>query len=317
MADPVHIDHDAVVVGGGPAGLSAAMWLARYRRSVLLLDAGEHRNASTELVHGYAGHDPIAPSALLDRIRGELAAYERVRIERARADAVDGDVMSGFTVRAGNDAVRALRVVLATGVEDALPDIDGILEHYGAGVFHCPSCDGYDARGERVVVLGWGEHVAGFAATMLDWASSVVVVTGGRPLEADDDHRFRLAALGIPVLEDRAVGMLGRRGELEGVRLEGGDVVPARIAFFSVAHRPRTQLGVRLGCGVVEGDGYLDTDRRGQTTVEGVYAAGDVTPGMQLVQVAAGEGAVAGIEAAMSLRGQRGAPDSPIPAPAS
>jgi thioredoxin reductase len=260
---------DAIVVGGGPAGLSGATWLARYRRTVLVLDSGEYRNRWADAAHGYLGRDPVHPAELLGRARADLCAYPtaEVRPERAVKATPEG---GGFEVLTGTGRLLARRLVLATGVRDEFPEIDGFFDHYGASVFHCPSCDGYEAKGRRVAAIGWSEQVVGFA-----------------------------------------LELVGARGALRALRLGGGDRIACQLAFFSIAHHPVTGLGEQLGCERDE-DGYLVVDADGATSVPGVFAAGDVTPGLQLVQVAAGSGAVAGIGCAMSLEND---PETPPPLP--
>lgn len=290
---------DAVVVGGGAAGLAAALWLARYRRSVAVLDSGDYRAASVERSHGYLGRDPQRPLELLERGREELLRYPTACIEQTRATTVvrrDGLFeLAGF---------RAHRLVLATGVQDAFPDVQGFGDHYGASVFHCPACDGYEARDRDVVALGWDPRLVGFAATLLNWARSVTVVTDGHEFEGDDSCRAVLAGNGTELVEDDAVALLGRRGDLRGLELRSGRVIDTSLVLFSVDHQPRVELALSLGCRL-DDESYLLVDAQGQTTVEGVYAAGDITPGLQLVQVAAASGAVAGVGAAQSLFGQR------------
>jgi thioredoxin reductase len=305
--------YDATVVGGGPAGLSAAMWLARYRRKVLVLDSGKYRNASAERMHGYLGNDPAVPREFRERARAELLRYERLELKEALATSV-GRTSHGFVVEAQGRSHESARLVLATGVVDQFPDVENFFEHYGTSVFHCPSCDGYEAKGLSVAVFGWSEQVVGFALSLFDWASSVTVITDGRPFEGDELHRGTLKRAGVAVLEDEALSLEGSRGDLRGVGLGDGRSIECQLAFFTIAHEPVTDLAEQLGCGR-RADGYLTVDAEHRTTTPGVYAAGDVTPGCQMVQVAAAEGAVAGSMCALSLHGERGAPDSPRPAP--
>ncbi len=305
--------YDAIVVGGGPAGLTAATWLARYRRRVLVLDSGDYRNQQVERTHGYYSRDPATPGELRDAAQASLSAYRHASLRQGRVESVRRD--RGFVVTLADGAeLRALRLVLATGVADAFPRVDGFAEHYGASVFHCPTCDGLDAEGRPVVALGWSEHVAGFALGLLDWATSVTIVTDGHRFRGDEQLRVALAEHGVRVVERAALRFVGRRGDLRGLVLEGGEELPCEIAFFSVAHQPRHELAVQLGC-ALSGDGCVAVDGEGHTSVEGVYAAGDLTPGVQLIQVAAAKGAVAGIHAALSLRGEPGSPASPEPGP--
>jgi thioredoxin reductase len=305
---------DVVVVGGGPAGLAAATWLGRYRRDTVLLDSGEYRAASVEASHGYLARDPQHPMQFLQTAREQVAAYPTVSLQRGRAvDARRTD--SSFVIRTDDDAeLECLRLILATGVVDACPDLDGFGEHYGASAFHCPACDGHEAEGRDVVAYGWDERLVGFATSLLNWAKSVTVLTDGRRFDGDDACRSLLGRYDVDVVEVPARRMIGPRGDLQGIELDDGRVVPASLLFFSVSHQPRTDLGTALGCRL-DADGYLAIDIDGRTSVDGVFAAGDVVPGLQLVQVAAAQGTAAGVAAALSLQGEEGSPLSPTPAP--
>lgn len=302
--------HDAAVLGGGAAGLAAATWIARYRRTVVLVDGGEPRNKCVDLAHGYLGEDPVHPGELLDRARAQLGRY-------AEAELCAGSARRAWRREDGvfgiecDDGLRlwARRLVLATGVVDRFPEVDHFFEHYGASVFHCPTCDGYEARDANVVAFGWNEDVTGFALTLLGWARAVTIVTDGRPFEGDVACRQRLAEAQVPVLEDDAVELIGTRGHLEGVRLRGSGVLPCELAFFSIAHQPRTEIAAQLGCRLTS-EGCIEVDHETATSVPGVYAAGDVTPGLQLLQVAAAKGATAGVACARSLRGEGGISDA-------
>jgi thioredoxin reductase len=306
--------HDVVVVGGGPAGLAAATWLGRYRRDTVVVDSGDYRAAAVESSHGYLARDPQQPMQFLQTAREQLVGYDSVSYRRGRVESVarDGD---RFLVRTdAGESLAALRLVLATGVEDTCPQLEGFAEHYGASAFHCPACDGYEAQDRDVIAYGWDERLVGFATSLLDWARGVTVLTDGRSFDGDDECRSLLVRYDIEVVEEPARRMLGTRGDLRGVELDGGRVVPASLLFFSVDHRPRTGLGAALGCRL-DDEGYLDIDVNGRTSVDGVFAAGDVAPGLQLVQVAAAQGTAAGVAAALSLQGEPGSPLSPPPAP--
>jgi thioredoxin reductase len=305
---------DAVVVGGGPSGLAAASWLARFRRSVVVVDSGDYRARAVERSHGYLGRDPQTPLDLVARGREEVLAYPTAQVRAGRVEAITRRDDGLFEVDAGPPLL-AHRVVLATGVKDAFPDVEGMEEHYGASVFHCPACDGYEARDRDVVALGWDPQLVGFSATLKNWARSVTVVTNGRRFQGDESCRVQMAENEVDLVEEDALAFTGTRGHLEGVRLRSGRLLPASLVFFSVAHQPRVALATALGCDL-DDEGYVAVDGEGQTSVPGVYAAGDLVPGLQLVQIAAGKGAVAGVGAAQSFFGQQGAPTSPTPAPA-
>ena len=300
--------HGAAIIGGGPAGLSAAIWMGRHRQSAVLVDAGEHRNRWVDHAHGYLGRDPLDPRALIEHARQDLANYDTISLLHARAtaitqsdDAADADDPLRFTVTtdAGED-VAARRVILATGVVDAFPQVENFFEHYGADVFHCPVCDGFEARDKHIVVFGWSEHVPGFVLSLLHWASGVTLVTDGRELQADHTRRQRLVDAGVTIIQDEAQELCGRRGDLRCVRLRSGVELHCELAFFAIAHEPMTQFARDLGCATTP-EGYVDVDNEACTCVPGVYAAGDVTPGVQLIQVAAAKGTIAGVACARSL----------------
>ena len=306
--------HDVVVVGGGVAGLAAATWLGRYRRDTVVVDSRDYRAASVETSHGYLGRDPQQPMELLATAREQLTAYKTVEIRDGRVTRARSDGECFIVDLDDGSALRCARIVLATGVADACPDLENFDEHYGASAFHCPACDGFDAADRDVVAYGWDERLVGFATSLLDWARSVTVLTSGHRFAGDDACISVLGRHGIEIVETKATRLIGRRGEMEGVELADGRVVPASLLFFSVAHEPRTELARGLGCRI-DADGYVDVDGNGETSVAGVFAAGDLAPGMQLVQIAAAKGTIAGINAALSLHGEPGSPEAPPPAP--
>jgi len=306
------LEVDVVVVGGGAAGLAAASWIGRYRRSVVVVDSQDYRNKHVDRSHGYLGRDPQRPADLLARGREEVLAYPTAQIRVGEVKRVVQRPDGLFEV---DDDLLAHRLLLACGVKDAFPAVDGFFDHYGASVFHCPACDGYEARDKHVVALGWDPHLVGFASTLKNWAGSVTVVTNGVAFQGDDSCRVQLADCDIPLLERNAVRFLGERGDLRGVELDDGEVLEASLVMFSVAHQPRTDLAEALGCDL-DDEGYVAVDESGETSVPGVYAAGDLTPGLQLTLVAAASGVVAGVACAQSFFGTRGAPTSPEPAPA-
>src|SRR3954453_8256715 len=241
---------DVVVVGGGPAGLAAATWLGRYRRDTVVVDAGDYRAARVEESHGYLARDPQQPMQFLQIAREQLLRYGTASLLRTAVTEASrhGDA---FRLRcADGTELTALRVVLATGVTDACPELEGFEEHYGASAFHCPACDGYDVRGRDVVAYGWDERLVGFATSLLDWARSVTVLTDGRTFAGDEACRSVLTQHGVEVVESPAVRMIGPRGDLRAIELADGRRVAASLLFFSVAHQPRVDLARALGCDI-------------------------------------------------------------------
>jgi thioredoxin reductase len=305
------VPYDVAVIGGGPAGLAAALWAARYRRRVILIDAGEQRNRWTEATHGYLANEGMAPTEVIAAARRDLAGYEEIDlIDGARvANAqVDSNGMFQLTLEGGH--VAAHRLVVATGVRDVFPDVRNFAAHFGRSIFTCPSCDGYEAQDRAVAVVGDSPEMAEFAVGLFDWARSVTLVTERPRLGSS-----KAATDGFEITEvvGRVVSVSGDDGNLRSLELEGGRSVACDVAFWHMPIEQQSDVAVQLGCTLE--DGYVVADEDGMTSVRHVYAAGDMTPGPQLLQIAAAEGARAGIAAAQSLRGHSGSPMSPRPAP--
>lgn len=304
---------DTIVCGGGAAGLAAATWLGRYRRKTLVVDSGSHRNRFASSAHGYLGNDGAAPGDLVAAACKDLERYGTVELrDGAVSTAHRGE--QNFVIRIDDAELETKRVLLATGVEDEFPDVAGFHDFYGKSIFHCSCCDGYEASEQRVAAIGWSPHVAGFALDLLDWGAKVVLLTTGKSFEGDEACRAALDRHEIEIIEDPVRAVTTNGTEMTGLQLEGGREIPCDKAFFSIAHRPRNALARQLGC-ELDDQGYVTIGGHGETSVNGVYAAGDLTPGEQLLQVAAAQGAIAGIACAMSLRGEYGSPGTPAPGP--
>jgi thioredoxin reductase len=249
----------------------------------------------------------------MDKAREDLATYPTVSLAPGViTDAErDGEL---FVVRSADSEWRAHRLLLATGVVDELPAIPGFDEVYGVHAFHCSCCDGYESADQDVLAIGWGEHAAGFALDLLEWGARVTLVTNGQEFEGDNSCETALHRNGIDVIEEKVVSFDIEDQRMTGAVLGSGRRLPATRAFFSIKHHPRSEVAGRLGCELDE-LGYIKVGEHGETSVDGVYAAGDVTPGEQLVQRAASEGAIAGIACALSLRGMSTGSAAPDPGP--
>ena len=234
---------DVVVIGGGPAGLAAALWVARYRRRVLLVDGGRPRNTPTVATHGYLGTDGADPWELVLFRAKDLLDYPEVTfVAGAEAVAVEADDGGFEVVLDDGRTVRALRLILATGVVDVLPSIDRFGEFYGSSAFTCPTCDGYEAQNKTIVVIGDHDDLGAFAVGMLDWASAVTVIVEPTSTDAPAADLDKVNDAGIDVVIGMPAALLGDAGTLEGVRLTDGSVVPCDMLFFAADHVQHSNL---------------------------------------------------------------------------
>ena len=297
--EPQQEAYDVVVIGGGPAGLAAGLWLARYRRSALVVDAGDPRNAETWAVHGYPGVDEVAPYELRRRMK-EQALAAGAEFRAGMVDAVQGREDDFRVSLSDGHELRARRVLLCTGLKDILPEIPGFDELYGKSIWHCPDCDGPGAAGMRVGVLGWGRQIAAFCTYMLTWTDRLTILTHGHSPELPEKSRDALERFGIPVRTGVIERLEGQAGCIERVVFHDGEVAEFDAMFVHIASGPGSTLAADLGCEADE-DGILEVDNDHLTTVPGVYAAGDITPGSRLAIRAASEGVRAAIGIHKSL----------------
>ncbi|MFF2274100.1 NAD(P)/FAD-dependent oxidoreductase [Agromyces sp. NPDC058136] len=282
---------DVAVVGGGAAGLSAALTLGRSRRSVVIFDAGEPRNAPAAEMHGFLSRDGLAPSELLQVGRGEVISYG-VRFIGHTAAAVRGDVDTGFVVTAGNGTeIAARRLILATGVEDRLPAIPGAREAWGRFLLHCPYCHGYEVRDRPLAIFGGLPGAVGQALLIRQWTTDLTYVTNGMALAEEDRHK--LLARGIDVREGAITALVLDGGRFDGIRLDGGHTVRVDAVFIRPPARPRTELIASLG-GTLDASGFAHIDPSGRTSIPGVWVTGNlVDPRAQVITAAGHANAVA------------------------
>jgi len=290
--DPPSSLYDVVIVGAGPAGLSAALILGRARRTVLICDNGRPRNAASHALHGYLTRDGIHPREFLAIGRKELTPYTTVSLrDIGVADAAcEADGRFKVTLADGT-SVRSRKLLVATGVCDNLPEIPGIQAMYGRSVFHCPYCDGWEIRDQPIAIYGQEHRGIGLSLELTAWSRDLVLCTDG-PGGIGGDDRARLARNGIRIREERVAALEGRDGMLERIVFESGEPLPRRAMFFSAGQFQRSQLAVRLGCEVSE-KGTVWTGKYESTHLPGLYVAGDASRAVQWVIVAAAEGAEA------------------------
>ena len=289
---------DAVVIGGGPAGLSAALVLGRCVRRVAVCDSGQYRNARSTALHCFMSRDGIAPSSLLEETRRQLERYETVSMLATKVRSVDRRDAQFTVVTDDGHALQARTLLVATGVVDELPGIEGIDELFGRSVHVCPYCDGWEHRNAPVAVYGHGEKAARFAILLRQWTDDLVLCTNGSQLS--EEHAGLLNKAGIGVREDAIARLEGKDGCLQAIVFAGGETLARKALFFTTGQHPRSPLLEKLGCRFDE-DGGVACDPDGRTSVPGVFVAGDVSRDVQLAIIAAAEGARAALAINKSL----------------
>jgi thioredoxin reductase len=330
--------YDVAIIGGGPAGLTAAIWLGRYLRRVVLIDAGDPRNWETRGIHGYLGLEGVTPAELRGRGREDARRFGATLIDATVTEVgrVD-DEMFGVKLESGA-TLRAARILLAIGVRDVWPDVPGLDRCYGDTAHVCPDCDGYEARGKKTAVIASGRKAAGLALALTTWTREIVICTNGAPADMTAEALGKLDALNIPIIEapivcvrsgsrphsvptpspalpnpegnadpgaeTRSGAEWGRSGvrphSVPRVELEGGMCLDCDQIFFAIGQEPSDDLGMQLGCKRDE-IGRVITDLHFHTSVKDVYAAGDIIHGPQMAIAAAGIGAVAAVAIHHSL----------------
>lgn len=293
--------HDAIIIGGSYAGLNAAMQLARARRRVLVIDDNRPRNRFAARAHGVMGRDGVPGSEIAAEARAQVSAYPTAAFRRGEVvNARQG--RCGFEVDLADGArVTGRRLMLAYGVQDILPDLPGVKERWGRTVLHCPYCHGYEIGGGPIGVLGAGPMSVHQAVMVAEWGQVVLFLDG--KLEPDADQSRMLARRGVTVEATPVAALEGEGPALDGARLADGRLVPLKAVFVGPRLRLNGDLAQALGCEIEDTPigQMIRTDEMKQTTVPGVFAAGDAARVMSNVTLAAADGVMAGIALHRSL----------------
>lgn len=297
-------DWDCIVVGGGAAGLSAALVLGRARRRTLLIDAGAQSNLAAHGIGGLLGHDGRPPAELYARGRQELAAYPTVEVRTG--EVVIGErVEPGFVLTLADGRRESTsRVLLATGMEYRPPELPGLPELWGRSVFHCPFCHGWEVRDQPLGVLARGDRAVHSALLLRGWSDDVVLLTDG-PDDLDDDQRARLAAANVAIDRRSVVELASRDGELAAVVFDDGSRLARSGLLVATTLHQRSPLAEQLGARTAEptpiAQDPVEVDALYRTTAPGVFAAGDVSAQMPQVAAAIAAGSMAAAAVVQSL----------------
>jgi thioredoxin reductase len=278
---------DVLIVGGGPAGLSAALMLGRCRRQVLVCDAGHYRNRSSYAMFGFLSRDGISPLEFLDISRKQILKYPDVEFKDTQVRDIGHHENLFKALFSNGEECLAKKIILATGIEDEIPDLPGIMDFFGTSIFLCPYCDGWEFRNKPIAVYGQGDRGPYFALLLKEWSSDIVLCTDG-PIGGMPEERKKLNELNIPVIEEPVRALEGQNGKLERI-IFTNQVLTTSALFFNTPIKPNSQLAQGIGCRVNK-RGEVDVDSQGCTSVPGVYAAGDASPDIKLAIIAAAEG---------------------------
>ena len=286
---------DVAIVGGGPAGLTASIWLARYLHAVVLVDSGDPRNWETRGINGFLGHPNIRPAQLRGLGRDE-ARESGVRLVDAVCERVTRHDDDRFELTlAGGKTLHARRLLLAIGLKDVWPDLPGLERVYGSTAHVCPDCDGYDCRDQKVAVIGSGRKAVGMALDLTSWTRDIIICTNGEPANLDlSEYCDKLDALNIPVIEYPISCVDHSGSRVQSLTFESGLALDCDKIFFAIGQYPADDLGAQLGCERDSG-GHIIVDEAYHTSVRNCFAAGDIVPGPQLAIAAASDGAIAAL----------------------
>jgi thioredoxin reductase len=287
---------DVIIIGGSFAGLSAALQLGRARRTVLVIDAGERRNRFASASHGFLGRDGVAPGEIFAEATRQLARYVTVATLKGFASKA-GRTEEGFYVETPNDIFHGKRLILAAGVVDILPDIPGLADRWGASIFHCPYCHGYELERGPIGVLATSAFSMHHALMLPDWGPTTLLINDS--FIPDEAQRSALARRGVSVEEGRVQQIFGQRPTVE----LANDRTIKFAGIFTLSRTVAGPIAEQLGCDLKDGPlgKFIGVDEQQQTSVPNVFACGDVARAAGSIALAVSDGSMAGVAAHRSL----------------
>ncbi|MBS4194156.1 NAD(P)/FAD-dependent oxidoreductase [Lederbergia citri] len=292
---------DCVIVGGGPAGLNAALVLGRARRNVILFDNNSPRNAVTQESHGFITRDGIKPREFREIAHQDIAKYPSIMIRNEKIIDVKKTGMHFEVVTEKGECIEGKKVILATGLKEIHPAIENIMDFYGKSLFSCPYCDGWELKDLPLMIISESHSAFHMAKTVYNWSKDLIVCTNGKKILTVEQKNM-LQRKGIKVYEQKIKSLIGGNGSLEAVIFEDGEEVKRNGGFVTPEWIQATTFGQSLGCKTHELGGII-TDQFGRTNIEGLYAAGDtsvIAPSQVIIAAAEGFRATMGVNTDLS-----------------
>lgn len=283
---------DVAVIGGGPAGLSAALILGRARRTVRLIDDGHQRNRPVRESHGFVGHDGLSPSELIDRSRSQLDRYPTIAFIEDHACHIDGQIDEFNIHLQSGQGISARRVLFATGMYDDLPPIEGLHALWGKRVYVCPYCDAWEFRDQRMAIVGTSHSALGLAQELWNWSRELVICPTSNVPVSHELREWQRAA-GVSTSESAPVKMIERDGRVA-IECAAGETVDCAVVFVCAPLKQRSDLPASMGCDITE-RGTIRVDENNRATVPGCFAAGDCITRYHQIVFAASSGARAAL----------------------
>lgn len=288
---------DCAIIGGGPAGLNAALVLGRARRNTLLFDNNNPRNAVTQESHGFITRDGVKPKEFREIAHKEIGKYPSVIFEKKQITSVNKNDYVFELMTSENEIYQSKTIVISTGLKDNLPKIENISDYYGKSLFNCPYCDGWELRDKPLVVI-IEEQIQGFhfIQTIYNWSKDLVVCTNGKPFQ-NSDQKHLIQNKGIKIIENKIKSFVGENGQIEKTVFENGESVNIQGGFVLPQLTQSSDIAKQLGC-EYNSLGGISTDSFGRTNIKGVYASGDasiIAPAQLIIAAAEGLQAAVGV----------------------